>query len=150
MLCKKCQRYAEEGQSKCPHCGAPIESAASSRGSGNKAEDFLEKPAREVASLKELKIPGQSIVFSATALLMVLALVIVLLFGVFKVREGAEGHAMFRANPQRTGAYETEGVETLRSEKWKFITAGSVDSSPCVADGLVYFGSNDGYLYVLD
>ena len=34
--------------------------------------------------------------------------------------------------------------------KWKFETGGSVYSSPAVVDGMVYFGSNDNYLYAVD
>jgi outer membrane protein assembly factor BamB len=34
--------------------------------------------------------------------------------------------------------------------KWSFHTGGAVRSSPAVAGGRVYFGSNDGYLYALD
>jgi outer membrane protein assembly factor BamB len=35
-------------------------------------------------------------------------------------------------------------------EKWIFPTGGKVDSSPVVAGNRVYFGSNDGKLYVVD
>ena len=34
--------------------------------------------------------------------------------------------------------------------KWKFKTGGSIDSSPAVVDGVVYFGSADNYLYAVD
>ncbi|HLY30012.1 MAG TPA: PQQ-binding-like beta-propeller repeat protein, partial [Ktedonobacterales bacterium] len=33
---------------------------------------------------------------------------------------------------------------------WKFDTSGAVGSSPAVANGMVYIGSNDGSLYALD
>jgi hypothetical protein len=33
---------------------------------------------------------------------------------------------------------------------WKFQTGGPVTSTPAVADGVIYFGSRDGYLYALD
>jgi outer membrane protein assembly factor BamB len=35
-------------------------------------------------------------------------------------------------------------------EAWRFPTRARVDSSPVVAGGRVYVGSNDGNLYVLD
>ena len=35
-------------------------------------------------------------------------------------------------------------------EKWHFETGGAVVSSPLVADGVVYFGSEDQHLYALD
>lgn len=34
--------------------------------------------------------------------------------------------------------------------KWRFITEGSVLSTPVFDDGLIYLGSNDGKLYVID
>ena len=33
---------------------------------------------------------------------------------------------------------------------WTFMTGARVDSSPVIAGGLAYIGSNDGKLYVLD
>ena len=33
---------------------------------------------------------------------------------------------------------------------WTFATGARVDSSPVIAGGLAYIGSNDGKLYVLD
>jgi outer membrane protein assembly factor BamB len=35
-------------------------------------------------------------------------------------------------------------------EKWRFKTGGAIVSSPLLADGLVYFGSEDQHLYALD
>ncbi|MCI0781310.1 MAG: hypothetical protein J4N93_08460, partial [Chloroflexi bacterium] len=34
--------------------------------------------------------------------------------------------AGFRANPQRTGAYHTRGVDRLNGLKWKFVTQGGI------------------------
>jgi eukaryotic-like serine/threonine-protein kinase len=34
--------------------------------------------------------------------------------------------------------------------KWKFKTGGKILSSPAAAGGLVYFGSDDGFLYALE
>jgi outer membrane protein assembly factor BamB len=33
--------------------------------------------------------------------------------------------------------------------RWKFVTGDFVESSPAVSGGLVYVGSDDGYLYAL-
>jgi hypothetical protein len=57
--------------------------------------------------------------------------------------------AMFRANLERTGFYKSKDVFQISGLKWKFKTGGKVHSSPVVADGVVYFGSYDGYLYAL-
>ena len=58
-------------------------------------------------------------------------------------------HPMPRGNPARTGAYDEEGVPVLHKLRWKFKTGGAIYSSPSVADGVVYFASNDGNLYAV-
>jgi outer membrane protein assembly factor BamB len=62
----------------------------------------------------------------------------------------AETVAMFRSNPAHTGVYNTTGVAQLTGVKWKFKTGGRVLSSPAVADGTVYVGSEDKNLYAVD
>ncbi|WP_053084635.1 PQQ-binding-like beta-propeller repeat protein [Streptomyces viridochromogenes] len=59
--------------------------------------------------------------------------------------------AMFRGNPARTGTYTT-APNILRSawKPWHFTTSDPVSSSPAVADGTVYIGSNDDRIYALD
>jgi outer membrane protein assembly factor BamB len=57
---------------------------------------------------------------------------------------------MYRGGPRRTGVYDTQGVPELNGVKWQFKTGGAVWSSPVVADGVVYFGSDDGYFYAVD
>src|ERR1700682_4373803 len=56
----------------------------------------------------------------------------------------------FRGDLQHTGVYHTGGVAQFTRVKWKFHTHGFVVSSPAVADGVVYVGSNDGNLYAID
>jgi outer membrane protein assembly factor BamB len=58
--------------------------------------------------------------------------------------------AMFRGDPQHTGAYEGAGVAKLTGVKWSFHTNGAVISSPAVVGGAVYFGSTDHNLYAVD
>jgi len=50
---------------------------------------------------------------------------------------------MFRANPEHTGVYGNGGTEPGNSELWHFATGGFVYSSPTVANGIVYVGSDD-------
>ncbi|MFH1446803.1 MAG: PQQ-binding-like beta-propeller repeat protein, partial [Chloroflexota bacterium] len=57
--------------------------------------------------------------------------------------------AMFRANPAHTGVYKGAGPKQFNELIWKFKTDDMVRSSPAVSDGVVYFGSWDGYLYAL-
>ncbi|MDD1687544.1 PQQ-binding-like beta-propeller repeat protein [Methanoregula sp.] len=57
---------------------------------------------------------------------------------------------MFRANPEHTGVYGNGGNEPGNSELWHFATGGFIYSSPTVADGIVYAGSDDKNLYAID
>jgi len=61
--------------------------------------------------------------------------------------------AIFRANLERTGVYKTQGIQRLHGVKWKFKTERVIEawfSSPTVSDDMVYFGSDDSYLYALN
>jgi len=73
--------------------------------------------------------------------------------------------AMFRANLQRNGVYNTKGVHQFNEVKWRFIIeeweswsflaegtvySGGIESSPIIAAGMVYIGGNDGHLYAID
>jgi len=55
---------------------------------------------------------------------------------------------MFRHDPQHTGYTDCEMPDELEL-LWKYKTGDKVMSSPAVADGKVYIGSHDGYLYSL-
>src|SRR6266513_406258 len=57
--------------------------------------------------------------------------------------------AMFRGGPSHSGVYRGGGP-TLVGLAWRAPTDGDVISSPTVASGVVYVGSNDGHLYALD
>ena len=62
-------------------------------------------------------------------------------------------NAMFRANLERTGVYKTEGIQRLHGVKWKFKSKRVIEawfSSPSVSDEVVYFGSDDNYLYAVN
>jgi len=55
----------------------------------------------------------------------------------------------FHQNPQHTGLSPFRGPPTP-ALRWKFQTGGGITSSPAVAYGRIYFGSNDGNLYALN
>jgi outer membrane protein assembly factor BamB len=57
---------------------------------------------------------------------------------------------MFRADPQHTGIFDGRGVVNSNISVWRFVTGGVVSSSPAIADGSVFFGSDDGNLYAVD
>ncbi|MGK5093750.1 PQQ-binding-like beta-propeller repeat protein [Deltaproteobacteria bacterium TL4] len=56
---------------------------------------------------------------------------------------------MHRYDLHRTGVFQ--GPAPLKGELlWKFKTGGEIHTSPVVADGSVYFGSDDGFFYALN
>jgi outer membrane protein assembly factor BamB len=66
------------------------------------------------------------------------------------VASTASAQHMFRGNAAHTGVYEAEGPRSFKGVKWAFKTEGSVVSSPAVAEGVVYVGSDDKRLYAID
>jgi eukaryotic-like serine/threonine-protein kinase len=66
------------------------------------------------------------------------------------VSTGGFGQNMFRGNLARTGVYQSDGPRQFSGVKWAFKTEGWVLSSPALAGGFVYFGSDDKNLYALD
>jgi outer membrane protein assembly factor BamB len=56
---------------------------------------------------------------------------------------------MFRGGPAHLGIYQGGG-STLVGLAWRAPTDGDVVSSPTIAGGVVYIGSNDGHVYALD
>lgn len=56
---------------------------------------------------------------------------------------------MFRGGPAHLGVYSSDVGRSLIGLQWRFVTGGSVISSPAVGGGLVYIGSGDGKLYAL-
>lgn len=56
----------------------------------------------------------------------------------------------FGNNIRNTGLSDYKGTQT-DSLKWRFETEDRVDSSPAIgADGTIYVGSHDGYLYAIN
>ncbi len=60
------------------------------------------------------------------------------------------GQAVFQGNPAHTGVYSGAGPRQFHQVKWRFPTGDRVVSSPVFADGLVYFGSDDGNVYAVN
>jgi eukaryotic-like serine/threonine-protein kinase len=67
-----------------------------------------------------------------------------------KVSKNAEPTAMFLRGPSHSGAYDSAELKNFGGLQWRVQTGGAVRSSPTQADGVVYVGSSDGYLYALD
>lgn len=62
----------------------------------------------------------------------------------------AQDSATFRGDNAHTGVYEAVGAPAFHKVKWQFHTSGQIYSSPAVASGTVYVGSNDHFLYAVD
>ena len=62
----------------------------------------------------------------------------------------AQAGALFRGDAARTGVYAGAAPKSIEQVLWEFKTGGRVISSPVVADGAVYVGSNDHFLHALD
>ena len=58
--------------------------------------------------------------------------------------------AMHRANPARTGVFETEGLAEYTAIKWQFQAEDWVFAAPAVLGDSVYAVSYDGNVYALD
>jgi eukaryotic-like serine/threonine-protein kinase len=81
-----------------------------------------------------------------TPVAILLNLVISLTFAV------AADIAMFRGNPQHTGVIADSATpkgSAFINPKWRFQTDGRIRSSAALVNGVVDFGSDDGYLYAL-
>ena len=57
---------------------------------------------------------------------------------------------MFRHDIRRAGAGDADAPAPRGVLKWQFATGAAIHSSPAVADGIVYVGSQDSRLYALD
>jgi outer membrane protein assembly factor BamB len=57
---------------------------------------------------------------------------------------------MFHGDAAHSGAYPGGGPRQFHRVKWKFATGDRVVSSPVYADGVIFFGSDDGKVYAVD
>jgi outer membrane protein assembly factor BamB len=56
----------------------------------------------------------------------------------------------FRVDATHSGLYSALGVPKLHGIKWKFQAKGPIVSSPAVANGIVYLGSYDHFVYAIN
>jgi outer membrane protein assembly factor BamB len=61
----------------------------------------------------------------------------------------AQSTAMFGGDARHSGTFATAAPKNLEV-RWSFATREAIVSSPVVADGVVYVGSADNFLYALD
>lgn len=58
--------------------------------------------------------------------------------------------AMFRGDAAHTGSYPGSSDTSFAGLLWRVQTGGAVHSTPAIADGVVYAGSDDHHLYAID
>ena len=109
---------------------------------------------RRKTNLKRRRI----ILFSILGVVLVLVLFVCLyqftnvMFGLSQELESAPQSGdwvMFHRDQAHTGD-TGPGASPEGTLKWTFTTGSGIHSSPAVVNGVVYFGSRDGYLYALD
>lgn len=71
-------------------------------------------------------------------------------FALLSIVAAVSGQSMFRGDPAHSGVSAEAGPAVLKGVKWTFKTGGAVVSSPVLAGGVVYVGSDDTNLYALD
>lgn len=62
----------------------------------------------------------------------------------------AQSQTMFRGDLAHTGVYPGSAPKSIGHLVWEFKTGGRIFSSPVVADGLVFVGSNDHFVHAID
>jgi eukaryotic-like serine/threonine-protein kinase len=62
----------------------------------------------------------------------------------------ADAQSMFRGDATHAGSYHSQGPRQFHRLKWKFPTGDRIVSSPVYADGVIYFGGDDGNVYAVD
>ncbi|RCX17017.1 outer membrane protein assembly factor BamB [Fontibacillus phaseoli] len=61
-----------------------------------------------------------------------------------------QGSYPFRGDAANTGVYATKGLPRLNGEKWSLKLEAHIQSSPVLAEGTLYFGSEEGKFYAVD
>ncbi|MGB8372848.1 MAG: PQQ-binding-like beta-propeller repeat protein, partial [Halobacteriota archaeon] len=92
-------------------------------------------------------------VYKTVSFSVVILLIAVLFAGVATVPAAAQYDTMqFRYSAQHTGDYSpvAGSVQPNIQLKWTYTTSGAVESSPAIANGVVYVGSDDGNIYALN
>ncbi|HTS23712.1 MAG TPA: PQQ-binding-like beta-propeller repeat protein [Casimicrobiaceae bacterium] len=73
-----------------------------------------------------------------------------LALAVFLASAGAGAQSTFRGDAAHSGVYATEAPRQLHRIKWRFPTGDRIVSSPVYANGVIYFGGDDGNVYAVD
>lgn len=155
VICPVCHKGNPAGTQFCKHCwGAlihPDSPVLTSQG-------VKEAISRRLAYLKRKK-RIKAWIIGLTSLVILAAVYLSLLNFtdiIFKPPQDVNSNplpgewTMFRHDLAHSGSAEPSGILPQGTLKWIFSTGGPIHSSPAVADGTVYFGSQDYKFYALD
>jgi eukaryotic-like serine/threonine-protein kinase len=83
---------------------------------------------------------------------MALTCLIVTTFALVVAVASREAHAdtLFRGDSAHTGATGDQAPRQFHRVKWRLVTGGRIVSSPVIEQGVLYVGSDDGYVYAVD
>lgn len=70
--------------------------------------------------------------------------------GVLAGASACFAQATFHGDPAHSGVFAGGGPRQFHRVKWKFATGDRVVSSPVLAEGVIFFGSDDGKVYAVD
>ncbi len=151
VICPVCHKPNPAGRWFCKHCwGASLRSV--SPVSSQEVEGISKRGLSRLKLRKVIKAIAISLVFLSA----VYAGLYYFTDIVSKPPQGVNSDslprewAMFRHDLSRSGATDSSGTLPQGKLKWVFSTGAPIHSSPAVADGTVYVGSQDFKLYALD
>jgi outer membrane protein assembly factor BamB len=155
LICPICKQPNPAGTEYCKYCwGASLHQVVPI--TKHEADDF----AKQWVNIKKRRRIMRISFLVLAPLILVLGLGFLyiysytdLLFGPLSQMNSnsrADDWAMFRNNLNRSGSAATSSTQPQGKVQWSFQTGGEIHSSPALADGVVFFGSQDHKFYAVD
>jgi outer membrane protein assembly factor BamB len=155
LICPICKQPNPAGTEYCKHCwGASLHSVVAV--TKQEADDF----AKQWMKTKKRRPIKRVLFYVLVPLILLLAAGFLYLYSYTDLIFGPvpqmnsnslpDDWAMFRNNLERSGSADIGSTPPQGKVEWSFQTGGEIHSSPAVADGVVYFGSQDQKFYAVD
>jgi len=154
VICPVCHKVNPAGIRFCEHCWG----AAIHQDTPLTTEEMEEVTRRREAYLKRRKRIKLAAISLVSLVFLVAVFLILYNFSDIIVKPPQDVNsnslpgdwAMFRHDLAHSGSAEPTGILPQGTLKWIFSTGAPIHSSPAVADGTIYIGSQDFKLYALD
>jgi len=152
VICPVCHQANPLGTKFCKHCWGAIIPTDSPVLSTQEVEKVSKRRLFRLKLKKVIKAIAISLIFLSAVYLGLYYFTDI----VFGPPQGVNSSplpgewAMFRHDLSRSGVTDSSGSLPQGKLKWVFSTGAPIHSSPAVADGTVYVGSQDFKLYALD